>query len=109
MQKPTNIDRENWAYISQFGSEEQVIEFLKQANLHRIPLEKIAFRMKDKAFFEQVTSLLHERHVYQPTLWSYAVAHNDVARIGQYLLHSQQLRLLPVAFTWTAPCCRSTR
>jgi hypothetical protein len=87
VQKPTNIDRENWAYISQFGSEQQVIEFLKQANLHRIPLEKIAFRMKDKAFFEQVTSLLHERHVYQPTLWSYAVAHNDVARIGQYLLH----------------------
>ena len=91
VEKPTKIDRENWAYLSQFGSEEQVIDFLKKANLHRISLEKIAFRMKEKKFFEQVTSLLHQRHVYQPTLWSYAVLHHDVDRIQQYLQHADSL------------------
>ena len=55
---------------------DQVLALMNRENLYRLNLEKIAFRMKDKSFFQAVTKLLRERHVYQNTLWSYAVAHN---------------------------------
>ena len=87
LDKPSKIDRNNWAYISQFGTPEQVMEYLQATNLHRVALDKIAFRMQDKDFYEQVTALLHQRHVYEPTLWSYSIQHRDVARIREYLQH----------------------
>ena len=34
--------------------------------------------MKDRAFFEVVTRLLHGRHTYHPTLWSYGILHADL-------------------------------
>jgi hypothetical protein len=55
--------------------------------VHALDLEKIAFRMKDRAFFEAVLRLLQERHTYQPTLWSYGLLHDDPAAISQYLAH----------------------
>jgi hypothetical protein len=87
LEKPSKIDRDNWAYISQFGTPEQVVEYLQATNLHRVALDRIAFRMQDKDFYEQVTKLLHQRHVYEPTLWSYSIQHRDVPRIREYLQH----------------------
>ncbi|MEO2023274.1 MAG: hypothetical protein ABGX05_15745, partial [Pirellulaceae bacterium] len=87
LEKPSKIDRANWAYISQFGTAEQVMEYLQAANLHRVALDRITFRMQDKDVYEQVTRLLHQRHVYEPTLWSYAIQHRDVPRLRQYLQH----------------------
>ena len=67
----TKIDRKAWQFVSQNGTNEEVLDFLKTENLQRIDLEMIAFRMQDSAFFRAVTSLLAARHVYHPTLWSY--------------------------------------
>ena len=83
----TQIDKDAWPYISQYGTEEQVIDFLKTHNLGRIKLEKIAFRMKEAATFKRVTSLLDARHTYQHTLWSYGIKHDQPASIQQYLRH----------------------
>ncbi|WP_166831361.1 hypothetical protein [Thalassoroseus pseudoceratinae] len=86
--EPSKIDRESWVYISQLGSNEEVIEFLNSHNLRELDLDAIAFRMKDKAFFNQVTDLLARRHVYNDTLWAYSVLHNDVENIREFLAHS---------------------
>lgn len=85
VEKPTTVDTESWDYISQFASADQVIDFLKTQNLQRVDLSRIAWRMKDADFFGQVTQLLHSRHVYNDTLWSYAIRHNAQGRIEQYL------------------------
>ena len=90
VKEPTRIDRESWEYISQFGTDDDVLKFLEQHNLHRLNLDKIAFRMREPAFFQKTIQLLARRHVYQPTLWSYAVRHNDPAAIGQFLLHANE-------------------
>lgn len=84
----SNVDKTSWAWISQNGSPEDVIAFLKQANVLRLDLDEIAWRMKDKAFFKQVTDLLEARHVYQDTLWSYGLLHNDPDTLGTWLEHS---------------------
>ncbi len=89
--EPSRIDRESWDYISQFGTNEEVISFLNQNNLHRIQLEKIAFRMADKEFFQSVIQLLAQRHVYNHTLWSYGIRHNVVPAIRQFLAHADGL------------------
>jgi hypothetical protein len=86
--KPSRIDRESWDYISQHGMPEQVVAFLETHNLGRIDLERIAWRMQDQAFFGKVIQLLDRRHVYHPTLWSYAIKHDDPAAIRQFLKHA---------------------
>jgi len=54
-------------------------------NIDRLNLDRIAWRMGDPAYFTQVTSLLTERHVYSPTLWSYGIKNNNVPAIREYL------------------------
>jgi hypothetical protein len=46
-----------------------VLAFLDRANLWRQDLTEIAWRMKDKAYFQKVTGLLEARHIYNDTLW----------------------------------------
>ncbi|MGC1276069.1 MAG: hypothetical protein WBC44_20390 [Planctomycetaceae bacterium] len=86
--KPSKIDTGSWAYISQHGTPEEVVEFLKQHNLLRLDLDKIAFRMQDAGFFAKVVELLASRHVYNQTLWSYGVKHNHVEAIREFLRHA---------------------
>ncbi len=84
---PTNIDRTSWEYISQNGTNEDVLQFLRERNLGPVDLEKIAFRMQDAAFFRAALELLAKRHAYHATLWSYGLKHNDPAAVRQYLQH----------------------
>ncbi len=81
-------DTESWDYLSQEGKEAEVLAFIRDHNLNRIDLNKIAFRMKEKAFFEAVIRLLKERHAYHHTLWSYGIHHKDQAAISEYLRHA---------------------
>jgi hypothetical protein len=81
----TKVDKTSWDYISQNGSDDEVLAFLKENNLGRLQLDKIAWRMKDRKMFDAVTSLLSARHVYDMTLWSYAIKHNAPTLANQYL------------------------
>ncbi|MGE0758514.1 MAG: hypothetical protein AB7O38_15920 [Pirellulaceae bacterium] len=85
----SRVDRDSWAYVSQFGTEEDVLEFLTRANLQRLDLEKIAFRMRDKPFFLNVVERLTSRHAYNHVLWSYGILHDVPDAIAQYLQHEQ--------------------
>lgn len=82
----TNIDKESWDYISQHGTNDDVLNFLKTQNVLRVNLDRIAWRMKEKPFFETVLNLLATRHIYNNTLWSYGVQHDNPAAIRQFLL-----------------------
>ncbi len=85
--KATKLDTTSWEYVSQNGTTEEVLAFLTRENVRALNLDKIAFRMKDRPFYESVLKLLTERHLYQPTLWSYGLHHADVTATRQYLLH----------------------
>ena len=86
--KLTQIDKTSWAWLSQNGTTEEVVTFLNQANVHRLDLNEIAWRMQDQAVFKQLTALLEARHVYQDTLWSYGIRHNDPETIRAFLRHA---------------------
>jgi hypothetical protein len=91
VEKPTKIDTTSWDYVSQNGTNDEVLAFLTRENVQALNLDKIAFRMKDREFFEVVTRLLTGRHLFQPPLWSYGLLHGDVAAARQYLLHSDPI------------------
>ena len=86
--KLTKIDTASWDYISQFGTPQEVIDFLKTHNLNRIKLSRIAWRMRDRDYFRRVIGLLAERHAYDQTLWSYGIRHDVPPAIRQYLQHA---------------------
>ena len=81
----SNVDKESWSWLSQNGTADDVMTYLQQKNIHRINLDEIAWRMKDKAYFTKVINLLSDRGVYNRTLWEYAVHHNQPARMREYL------------------------
>lgn len=89
--KLSKIDTASWDYVSQMGSAEEVIAFLEQNNLNRLDLDRIAWRMRDAAFFQKVIALLGGRHHYQATLYSYSIHHNELAPMQQFLLHRDDL------------------
>ncbi|OWK44511.1 hypothetical protein [Fimbriiglobus ruber] len=91
VEKPTKLDTTSWDYVSQHGTTDEVLAFLGRENVNALNLDKIAFRMRDRAAFEAVVTLLRERHVYQPTLWSYSLLHADVPATRQYLQHIDQI------------------
>ena len=88
LKKLTRMDTESWDYVSQYGTNAQVADYLKANNVHRVDLAKIAWRMKDKAFFNQIVTMLAARHEYDQTLWSYSIQHNVPAAIREFLQHS---------------------
>jgi hypothetical protein len=87
VREPTTIDKDSWDYISQYGSNDELLDYLKRNNLHRVNLDRIAFRMADAKFFEAATTLLAAKHVYNHTLWSYALRHNAPAAAREFLQH----------------------
>jgi hypothetical protein len=87
VEKPTKLDTESWEYVSQNGSDEQVLAMMERENINALDLEKIAFRMKNKEFFHSALTLINARHAYHPTLWSYGLFHNSVPEAREYLTH----------------------
>ena len=89
--KPTKIDTGSWDYVSQHGTTDEMLAFLDKHNVHGLNLDKIAWRMNDAAVFDAVTKKLAARHLYQHTLWSYALKHNVVAAAREFLQHVDQI------------------
>jgi len=85
VERLSKIDKASWAYVSQWGTEAEVLSYLEQNNVHRIDLGKIAWRMRDLDFFNKTLKLLAGRHAFHPVLWSYSIHHNRLTRIQEYL------------------------
>jgi hypothetical protein len=86
--EPTSVDQTSWSYLADWGTNVQVLDYLRQANLQRLDLARIAFRLQDADFYRAVTSLLSELGHFDASLWAYAVVHNDRDGLTQ-LLHNR--------------------
>lgn len=86
------VDKTSWAWLSQHGDAKDVLRWLEENNIDRLEpagLAKIAWRMRDRAFYEPCLALLSRRHVYHDTLWSYSVHHDDARNLREFLLHRE--------------------
>ena len=89
--RAAEVDEDSWEFVSQTGSEDQVLKYLNEKNVLQLDLSKIAFRMRDKEFFQQTIETLRNRYTYDQTLWSYSVMHNDVDSLKEYLAHTPMI------------------
>ncbi len=83
----SEIDKESWAYVSQHGDDKTVLAHLENANLARLDLDKIAWRMREPAMFASTLEVLSRHRVFHEQLWSYSIHHCDIARVAEYLRH----------------------
>jgi hypothetical protein len=84
----TQFDEASWDYLSQFGTEKEVLDYLASENLYRLDLGRIAWRARESVdFFKQATQIISERHAYNEVLWSYGIYHNLLAEAREYLKH----------------------
>ena len=81
----SNIDKTSWDFVSKWGTDDDVLRFLREQNLGHVNLSEIAFRMQDINFFESAIKTLRRRHAYDATLWSYAIHHNQPTTITEFL------------------------
>ena len=84
-------DTESWDYVSQHGTADEVIAMLNRENVNALNLDKILFRLRDRAFFDRLILVLKDRHVYHNAIWSYAVLHNATPVAKEFFAHSEQL------------------
>jgi hypothetical protein len=89
--RPADVDKTSWEFVSQNGTDDEVIQFLNQENILRLNLDKIAFRMEDKPFFARAIETLRNRYVFNQTLWAYAVKHNDLDALREYLTYADPI------------------
>lgn len=83
--KPSTVDTTSWDYVSQNGSAEDVLAFLRSANLEDgIDPMRAAWRMADKDFYDKASAILDARGLYVPGLWVYAMNHKDLPRLKRW-------------------------
>ena len=85
--KLTQVDKASWDYISQYGSEDDVFAFLEQNNLAALAFPRVAWRCHDIAFYRKLTAFMAAHHIWDETIYSYALLHNDTATLREWILH----------------------
>lgn len=81
------LDTRSWEHVSQSASDAEVLAWLASANLQRVDLSRIAWRLRGRAFFDGLLAELRARHVYDARTWSYGLFHEDPAAAREFLRH----------------------
>ena len=85
--EPSKVDETSWNWISQWGSEKDVLDFLRAANLHALDLSRMAWRCRESGqFFQDALATLKLRGFYHPVIQGYALVHNDTGALRDLLL-----------------------
>jgi hypothetical protein len=82
---PTVVDTSSWEHVSQNGTPAQVWAFLEDANPRTLDLTRMAWRLKDKGFFDDAMAWTTDRRVESQVVWSYGLYHGDVDAVSAYL------------------------
>ena len=90
--EPTMVDRTSWRWVSQNGTDDEVLAMLRTANLRSpaIDLDKIGWRMKDAGFRAKALAELDARGIFHEGLWTTVLAgrtgiSENVERVRQLL------------------------
>lgn len=100
---PEAVDKGSWEWISQNGTKEEILAFLRRSNLNAgtVDLSLIHWLMAagvrgDWSFNEAVYRILDEKMIYNESLWAYAMEKKDLPRVKEYLARTV-LKQMPQA------------
>eukprot|EP00775_Hariotina_reticulata_P004329 gene4329-4582_t len=75
----------SWSAFLTSASPTQVLEYLRCGDLSVARVSDIAPLCRDKAFFQAAVAALNARHVFDHSIWIWAVTHLDEAALAQLL------------------------
>ena len=87
--KLTQVDKASWDYVSQQASDAETLAFIAQNNIETLPLERVAWRCKNVDFYRQLVAAMNQRHVWDHTIATYALVHNDTGMLREWLKHRE--------------------
>lgn len=87
--EPSKFNTESWSYVSQRGTDEDVLEFLRERPLDDVNLSDILYRLKNRDFYSDLVPVLQNRRIYDNGIWSYSLHHQDDSQIGTFLQHAE--------------------
>jgi hypothetical protein len=78
-------DPGSWPHVSQRGSLADVVAYLGRENLAAIELDRVAWRLRERAAYDEIVAALEARRVYHAVVWGYALLHRDPARLRAWV------------------------
>lgn len=106
---PTKIDEASWEQVARTATPDKIRQFLSKANLQQLDWSLVTHRLRDRAVYDSVLSVLENSKIWQPELWAYSLLYRDQPRISSYLemrsdlvqsvgpvLRSQLLEIKPI-------------
>ncbi|MBQ6245885.1 MAG: hypothetical protein IJK04_03390, partial [Kiritimatiellae bacterium] len=97
---PSKTDTASWRYVSQNGTDDEVLAFLSRENLTDLDLAKVGWRMNNAEYAEKVLKVLESRGAYCDALWLSGFEYDrfskgvDEVRIRQALSRRENLKVL---------------
>jgi hypothetical protein len=88
----TNINQDSWADVARLGTHQEVLTFLRKHNPQMIDLRLIDRRLTDVNFYRTLIKYLTAIKVYDPTIWSYSLAHQDLVQAQVFMTLNQTLK-----------------
>lgn len=82
------IDRSSWLWISQMGTLDEVLAFMRNpaTNLASLELHRILWRCGEgKETWTAIVDLLRSRHHFNEGVWAYGIAHGDSRAVTELL------------------------
>ena len=77
--------------ILEFGSDEQVLELLRQDEKSKISSGLFAERLRQRSFYDRVVELYSDRGEFNFSLWSFALLHGDEKRMKEWFANNHGL------------------
>jgi hypothetical protein len=87
---PTVLDTTSWEHVSQQGTSAEVLRFVAEHNLQQLDLGKVAWRLRERSFYEALLAHLRSRQSFDSTLWSHALLHGDAVAAREFLRHQNE-------------------
>jgi hypothetical protein len=77
--------------ILMYGSDEKVLEFLRQDTLANVSAEFFMQRLAKREFYESVVEIYSAKQKFEEQVWGFAFIHRDEKRMSEWFQHNRQL------------------
>jgi hypothetical protein len=87
LERSATVDEASWEHISQNGTEAEVFAYLDSHSGLATPLERVAWRCQERAFFLRLAAWMRTNHVWNAVVASYGLKHADAVTVADWLRH----------------------
>mmetsp|Transcript_17791 Transcript_17791/g.53615 ORF Transcript_17791/g.53615 Transcript_17791/m.53615 type:complete len:2186 (+) Transcript_17791:298-6855(+) len=75
----------DWAYLARTASDAEIVQYLREGDLARAELARVAGRCRRRSFFLDATAALRDRRTWDDAIWKWALLHGECRTLSEYL------------------------